>query len=64
MAFGLCNAPATFQRCMSAIFADMNEKFLKIFMEDFSLFGKTFEDCFCHLALVLKRCEETNLVLN
>ncbi|XP_059315730.1 uncharacterized protein LOC132066434 [Lycium ferocissimum] len=64
MPFGLCNAPATFQRCMSAIFSDMHEKFLEIFMDDFTLFGKTFEDCFHHLTLVLKRCEETNLTLN
>ncbi|WMV30746.1 hypothetical protein MTR67_024131 [Solanum verrucosum] len=33
-------------------------------MDDFILFGKTFEDCINHLTLVLKRCEETNLVLN
>ncbi|XP_070053666.1 uncharacterized protein [Nicotiana tomentosiformis] len=62
--FSLCNAPATFQRCMSAIFSDMTENFLEIFMDDFTLFGKTFEDCLHHLTLVLKRCEETNLILN
>ncbi|XP_075109044.1 uncharacterized protein LOC142180847 [Nicotiana tabacum] len=39
MPFGLCNAPATFQRFMSAIFPDMTEKFLEIFMDDFTLFG-------------------------
>ncbi|KAA3486816.1 Retrovirus-related Pol polyprotein from transposon 17.6 [Gossypium australe] len=38
MSFGLCNAPATFQRCMMAIFSDMVEKFLKVFMDDFSFF--------------------------
>ncbi|XP_075104740.1 uncharacterized protein LOC142178860 [Nicotiana tabacum] len=52
------------KRCMSAIFSDMTERFLEIFMDDFTLFGKTFEDCLYHLTLVLKRCEETNLVLN
>ncbi|KAE8719115.1 putative glutathione S-transferase [Hibiscus syriacus] len=36
MPFGLCNAPATFQRCMQAIFSDMVEDFLEIFMDDFS----------------------------
>lgn len=64
MPFGLCNAPATFQCCMSAIFSDMNDKFLEIFIDDFTLCEKTFEDCLHHLTLVLKRCEETNLVLN
>ncbi|XP_075096276.1 uncharacterized protein LOC142174389 [Nicotiana tabacum] len=38
MPFGLCNALATFQRCMWAIFADMTDKFLEIFMDDFTLF--------------------------
>lgn len=64
MPFGLCNAPATFQRCMLSIFSDMTEKFLEIFMDDFTLFGLTFDDCLHHLSLVLQRCEETNLVLN
>ncbi|XP_075074672.1 uncharacterized protein LOC142162243 [Nicotiana tabacum] len=51
------------QRCMSAIFSDMTEKLLEIFMDDFTLFGKGFEDCLHYLTLVLKRCEETNLIL-
>nr|XP_009595998.1 uncharacterized protein LOC104092173 [Nicotiana tomentosiformis] len=42
----------------------MTEKFLEIFMDDFILFGKTFEDCLYHLTLELKICEETNLVLS
>nr|GEZ30211.1 reverse transcriptase domain-containing protein [Tanacetum cinerariifolium] len=36
MPFGLCNAPGTFQRCMLAIFHDMVEKTMKVFMDDFS----------------------------
>ncbi|GKA56276.1 reverse transcriptase domain-containing protein, partial [Tanacetum coccineum] len=39
MPFGLCNAPATFQRCMTAIFHEMVEDFMKVFMDDFSVFG-------------------------
>nr|GEU86952.1 reverse transcriptase domain-containing protein [Tanacetum cinerariifolium] len=39
MPFGLCNAPATFQRCMTAIFHDMVEDFMEVFMDDFSVFG-------------------------
>src|SRR2546430_16269575 len=64
MPFGLCNAPATFQRCMMAIFSDMVEKFLEIFMDDFTVTGDSFDNCLAHLTLVLHRCVETDLVLN
>jgi hypothetical protein len=63
MRFGLCNAPATFQRCMISIFSDMVECFLEIFMDDFSIFGSSFEECLHRLMLVLVRCKEKNLVL-
>ena len=61
MPFGLCNAPA---RCMLSIFSDMVERFLEIFMDDFSVFGSTFDEGLYHLSLVLIRCKEKNLVLN
>ena len=62
--FGLCNAPATFQRTMMAIFSDMVEKFIEVFMDDFSVFGESFDLCLANLEKVLQRCVETNLVLN
>ena len=40
--FGLCNAPVTFQRCMVAIFNDMVDDFVEVFMDDFSFLGKSF----------------------
>ena len=64
MPFGLCNAPGTFQRCMMGIFSDMIEIILEIFMDDFSVFGDSFESCLENLRLVLERCQEKNLVLN
>ena len=45
-----------------AIFLDMVEKSIEVFMDDFSVIGSTFDDCFHNLTLVLKRCMETNLV--
>nr|GFC61738.1 uncharacterized protein [Tanacetum cinerariifolium] len=39
MPFGLCNAPGTFQRCVMAIFHDMIEQTIEVFMDDFSVFG-------------------------
>ncbi|XP_024033498.1 uncharacterized protein LOC112095624 [Citrus clementina] len=64
MPFGLCNVPATFQRCMVSIFSDIMEQTLEVFMDDFSVFGKTYTDCLHNLEEVLKRCVLTNLVLN
>lgn len=45
MSFGLCNAPTTFQRCMMTIFMDMIEQYLEVFIDDFSIFGDSFEEC-------------------
>nr|GEV65728.1 hypothetical protein [Tanacetum cinerariifolium] len=53
--FGLCNAPDTFQRCMMAIFHDMIEKTMEVFMDDFSVFGNSFQSCLSHLERMLKR---------
>ncbi|XP_019462960.1 PREDICTED: uncharacterized protein LOC109361886 [Lupinus angustifolius] len=64
MPFGLCNAPTTFQRCMLAIFSDLVEQCIEVFMDDFSIFGSSFENCLANLDIVLQRCVETNLVLN
>ncbi|GJU31253.1 reverse transcriptase domain-containing protein [Tanacetum coccineum] len=64
MPFGLCNALETFQRCMMAIFHDMIEKTMEVFMDDFSVFGDSFDSCLFNLERMLKRCEDTNLVQN
>nr|GEW35126.1 reverse transcriptase domain-containing protein [Tanacetum cinerariifolium] len=64
MPFGLCNAPGTFQRCMMAIFHDMIERTMEVFMDDFSVFGNSFSQCLTNLENMLKRCEDTKLALN
>ncbi|XP_070025268.1 uncharacterized protein [Nicotiana sylvestris] len=64
MPFGLCNAPTTFQRCMMAIFTDMVEDIMEVFMDDISVVGNSFDECLINLMRVLKQCIETNLVLN
>nr|GEY64965.1 reverse transcriptase domain-containing protein [Tanacetum cinerariifolium] len=63
MPFGLCNAPGTFQQCMMAIFHDMIEKKMEVFMDDFSVFRDSFSTCLSHLEKMLKWCEDTNLAL-
>nr|GFA01183.1 retrovirus-related Pol polyprotein from transposon 17.6 [Tanacetum cinerariifolium] len=64
MPFRLCNAPGTFQRCMMAIFHDMIEQTMEVFMDDFSVFGNSFSTCLTNLEKMLKRCEDTKLALN
>jgi hypothetical protein len=41
--FVLCNAPTSFQGCMMSIFSDMIEEIMEVFMDDFSVYGKTFD---------------------
>nr|GFB71259.1 retrovirus-related Pol polyprotein from transposon 17.6 [Tanacetum cinerariifolium] len=64
MPFGLCNAPGTFRRCMMAIFHDMIEQTMEVFMDDFSVFENSFATCLTNLEKMLKRCEDTKLALN
>ncbi|GJZ97797.1 reverse transcriptase domain-containing protein [Tanacetum coccineum] len=64
MPFGLCNAPTTFQRCKIAIFQDMLETSLEVFMDDFLVFGDSFESHLLNLEQMLIRCIRANLVLN
>jgi hypothetical protein len=47
-----------------SIFSDMVENFLEVFMDDFSVFGSSFDNCRHNLSLVLKHCKETNLILS
>ncbi|GKD09466.1 reverse transcriptase domain-containing protein [Tanacetum coccineum] len=62
--FGLCNAPATFQRCMLAIFHDMIEESVEVFMNDFSVFRNPFDKCLNNLDKMLQRCKDAYLVIN
>ncbi|GJW89416.1 reverse transcriptase domain-containing protein [Tanacetum coccineum] len=50
--------------CMMAIFHDMIEETMEVFMDDFLVFGDSFSSCLSHLDMMLKLCEDTNLVLN
>lgn len=64
MSFGLCNAPRTFQLCMMNIFSDLLEKGIELFMDDFTVYGKGFEQCLGPFEQTLIRCLESDLVLN
>nr|GEX27679.1 reverse transcriptase domain-containing protein [Tanacetum cinerariifolium] len=54
----------TFQRHMMAIFHDMIEQTMEVFMDDFSVFGDSFSMCLINLEKMLKRCKDTKLALN
>lgn len=62
MSFGLCNTPATFQRCMMEIFTDFLDDIIEVFMDDFSVYGSTFKGCLTNLEKVLDMCVKVNLV--
>ena len=49
---------------MTAIFLDLIENIMEAFMDDFSVYGCSFDVCLSNLEVVLQRCKEKNLVLN
>ncbi|GJR51339.1 reverse transcriptase domain-containing protein [Tanacetum coccineum] len=60
----ICPSFSTFQRCMLAIFHDMIEESVEVFMDDFSVFGSSFDHCLNNLDKMLQRCKDAHLVLN
>jgi len=64
MPFGLCNAPATFQRAMDNILGDYNWKFAMVYIDDINTFSRTFDEHLEHLQLVFQRIREAGLKLN
>ena len=64
MPFGLCNAPATFQRRMMSMFSDLVEEVMEIFMDDFTVYGSSFDQCLKNLETVLQRWHDKQLALN
>ena len=64
MTFGLCNAPAIFQRCMMFMFSYLVEEVMEIFMDDFTVYGSSFEHCLQNLGTVVHKCQDKNLDLN
>ena len=49
---------------MMSIFSDFITKIMEVFMDDFTVHGDSFDTSLRHFTLVLKRCIETNFVLN
>jgi hypothetical protein len=49
---------------MMAVFSEFIEEIVKVFVDDFFVYGRTFVDCFANLDKVFTRCAEVELVLN
>ena len=49
---------------MMSIFSDLIEEIMEVFMDNFLVFGESFEEYLMKLDKVLRRCEETDLVHN
>ena len=63
MPFGLCNAPATFQRVMTEAFQKYLRKFMEIFLDDFAVFG-TMEQHAEYLQKCFDKCMEFGISIN
>jgi len=61
--FGLCNAPATFQRFMDIVLAGLKWKILLVYIDDILVFSETFEEHIAHLQTVFQRIREAKLQL-
>lgn len=64
MPFGLCNAPATFQRLMDEVLHDELWKIVVVYLDDLNIFSKTFDDHLKHLRIVFDRLKKAGLKLN
>ncbi len=64
MSFGLCNAPATFQRLMQAVLQGLYPKQCLIYLDDVTVFGRTAEEYNDNLRTVLEQLQEAGLTLN
>jgi hypothetical protein len=59
--FGLCNAPATFQRVVLGIFVDLIHDCVEVYMDDFTVYGNTYQEALDNLEKILIRCQKMNL---
>lgn len=63
MPFGMCNAPATFQRLMEVVLAGLLWKSCFAYIDDVLVYSQTFEDHLHHLYQVLARLRQAGLRL-
>jgi hypothetical protein len=64
MPFGLCNAPATFQRLMDHVYKKIAWKFVVVYLDDTIVYSKIFDEHLTHLAEIFTRIRQARLHLN
>jgi hypothetical protein len=62
--FGLCNSPTTFKRAILGIFSDLIHDCVEVYMDEFTVYGNTYQESLDNLNKVLIRCQEMNLSLS
>ena len=63
MPFGLCNAPATFQRLMNKILKPYIGKFVEVYLDDVIIHSRSKEEHIKHVQTILQKIREANLKL-
>lgn len=61
MAFGLTNAPASFQGFMNSLFKQLLDEFVVVYLDDILVYSKTFQEHLQHLRQVLEILRENKL---
>ncbi|GBM88894.1 Retrovirus-related Pol polyprotein from transposon 17.6 [Araneus ventricosus] len=64
MPFGLCNAPATFERLMETVLRGQTSEDCLVYLDDFIIVGRTFEEHLNNLRKVFQRLQKANLKLS
>ena len=64
MPFGLCNAPAMFQRLIDRVYDEIACKFVVVYLDDTIVYSRTFDDHLKHLNKVFRRIKQAGLRLN
>ncbi|KAL5004068.1 hypothetical protein ScPMuIL_017524, partial [Solemya velum] len=64
MPFGLCNAPATFERLMEKVLTGLTWRLCLVYLDDIIIYSKNFEEHISNLSEVLQRLMEANLKLS
>ena len=63
LSFGLCNAPATFERLMEMVLKGYQWEYCLCYLDDVIIFGSTFEKALQNVKLVFDRFRQANLKL-